>query len=199
MCHNDADWVRLLSTVLLGLRTHVRPDTGASPAEYVYGTTLRIPGEFCLPDDFRANPQIFVEEFRQHMVKIKPVPVAHRYKKRAFSFKELHTCTHVFLRVAAVKRPLERPYTGPHKVLERVSDHVYKIDVNGTAKTVSTEHLKPAHFIPDDLPNALTNSDPLVPPGKDATESVNMSVRPPLKTYKRKSVKIDLRAELVNN
>ena len=117
------------------------------------------------------------------MVKVKPVTVAHRYKKRVFFFNELHTCTHVFLRVAAVKQPLERPYTGPHKVLERVSDHVYKIDDNGTAKTVSTEHLKPAHFIPDDLPNALINSDPSVVSEKDATKSVNVSLRPPLKTW----------------
>ena len=89
MCHNDANWVGQLSTVLLGLRTHVRPDTGASPAEYLYGTTLRIPGEFCLTDDFRPNPQISVEEFREHMIKVKPVPVAHRYKKRAFFYKDL--------------------------------------------------------------------------------------------------------------
>ncbi|XP_033229642.1 uncharacterized protein LOC117181181 [Belonocnema kinseyi] len=43
MCHSGKDWPRLLSTVLLGLRTHVRLDTGASPAEFLYGTTLRVP------------------------------------------------------------------------------------------------------------------------------------------------------------
>ena len=103
MCHNDRNWLRQLSTVLLGLRTHVRLDTGASPAEYLYGTTLRVPGEFFLFDDFSPNPQIFLEEFREHMRNVQPVPVAHRHKKRGFFFKELHTCSHVFLKIAATK------------------------------------------------------------------------------------------------
>ena len=40
MCHSDTKWTRTLSTVLLGLRSHVRPDTGASPAEFLFGTAL---------------------------------------------------------------------------------------------------------------------------------------------------------------
>ncbi|XP_011058751.1 PREDICTED: uncharacterized protein LOC105148627 [Acromyrmex echinatior] len=82
MCHANEGWSRVLSTVLLGLRTHVRLDTGASPAEFVYGTTLRVPGEFILPDDFTPNPQI--EEFREHMRKVKPISIEHKHKKRAF-------------------------------------------------------------------------------------------------------------------
>ena len=84
-------------------------DTGASPAEFIYGTTLRIPGEFVLPDDFTPNPHAFVEEFREHMRRVKPVPVEHKYKKRAFYFKDLQSCTHVFLRVDGTKKALERP------------------------------------------------------------------------------------------
>ena len=38
---NDQD--RVLSTVMLGLRSNVM-DCGSSPAEFIYGTTLRIPG-----------------------------------------------------------------------------------------------------------------------------------------------------------
>ena len=90
MCDTDKNWARQLSTVLLGLRTHVRLDTGASPAEYVYGATLRIPGEFCLTDDYAPNPQMFVKEFREHMRDIKPVPVAHRHKN-AHSFIKTYT------------------------------------------------------------------------------------------------------------
>ncbi|XP_076278428.1 uncharacterized protein LOC143208166 [Lasioglossum baleicum] len=67
MCHRDKDWTRSLSTVLLGLRSHVRSDTNASPAEFVFGTTLRLPGEFFLPDDFTPDPNIFIEEHREHM------------------------------------------------------------------------------------------------------------------------------------
>ncbi|XP_011874422.1 PREDICTED: uncharacterized protein LOC105565658 [Vollenhovia emeryi] len=110
MCHNAPNWLDVLPTVLLGLRTHVRLDTKASPAEFLYGTVLRIPGEFFLQEDFTPDPQIFVDDFRQHMRQVKPVPVAHHYKRRAFRFKELSACTHVFLRKDCVKKPLERPY-----------------------------------------------------------------------------------------
>ena len=193
MCHNDRNWVRQLSTVLLGLLTHVRTDTGASPAEYLYGTTLRIPGEFCLDDDFTPDPQIFLEEFHEHMRKIKPVPVTHRHKKRAFFFKDLRTCTHVFLRVAAVKQPLERPYTGPHKVLEGTSSQVYKIDFNGSPRIyLSTELLKPAHFIPLDLaPAPHPHTQPHDPPAKPPC--------PQLKTYRKKKVRIDLKTSCNQN
>jgi transposase InsO family protein len=149
MCHDTPDWVSVLSTVLLGLRTHVRIDTGASPAEFIYGTTLRVPGEFFLHDDFTPDPQIFVEDFRQYMRKLKPVPVAHHSKKRPFRFKDLDSCTHVFLRCDTVKRPLERPYTGPFKILQRDSDQVFTLEIHGRPQSVSVERLKPAHFLCD--------------------------------------------------
>lgn len=157
MCHKTKDWARVLSTVLLGLRSNVL-DSGASPAEYLYGTTLRIPGEFVLTDDFTANPQIFLEEFREHMRAVKPVPVEHRHKKRVFVHKDLNTCSHVWLRVNGVKKALEPPYTGPHKVVKRVSDRIIDIDVNGSIRSVSVENVKPAYFVREDI-ESLSASD----------------------------------------
>jgi len=180
MCHADANWTRVLSTVLLGLRTHIRLDTGASPAEYVYGTTLRLPGEFVLADDFTSDPHAFIEEFREYMRKIKPVPVEHKHKKRAFVFKDLTSCTHVFLRVGGVKKSLERPYTGPHRVIKRVSDRIFDIDVNGTKRSVSVEDLKPAHFISNDLSDTLS----------DKTQPNPSNERPMLKTYVKPKKKV---------
>ncbi|KZC07941.1 hypothetical protein WN55_09452 [Dufourea novaeangliae] len=129
MCHADASWSRVLSTVLLGLRSHVC-------------TTLRLPGEFFLPEDISPDPNFFFEEFREYMRRVRPVPVVHKHAKRAFYFKELHNCSHVFMRNVA-KKALGRPYSGPHRILQRVSDRVFNIDVNGS--------LKPAHFVPDNL------------------------------------------------
>ena len=161
MCHNSPNWTKQLPTVLLSLRTAVRNDTEASPAKYLYGTALRVPDEFFIPDDFQPDSQIFMEEFREYMREIRPVPVAHRHKPRSFFFKDLHTCSHVFLRTAAVKKPLERPYTGPYKVLERISDLDFKIDYKGNPQVVSTELLKPAHFVPEDLEIPRSNMSPL--------------------------------------
>ena len=78
------------------------------------------------------------------MGKIKPIPVAQKYKRNAFVFKELSSCSHVFLRDHA-RKALERPYTGPHKVLNRPSDRVSEIEVNGVSRHVFVENIKPAH------------------------------------------------------
>ena len=156
MCHSDREWSRSLSTVLLGLRSNVL-DVGASPAEFVFGATLRIPGEFVLPEDFSPDPHVFLEEFREHMRRIKPIPVAHKYKRKAFVFKDLNNSTHVFLRDHA-KKALERPYTGPHKILNKTSDRVFEIEVNGVPRHVSIENIKPAFFMRDDI-DQLSQSD----------------------------------------
>ncbi|XP_011858688.1 PREDICTED: uncharacterized protein LOC105556215, partial [Vollenhovia emeryi] len=192
MCHNAPSWVDVLPTVLLGLRTHVRMDTKASPAEFLYGTVMRIPGEFFLQEDFTPNPQIFVDDFRQHMRQVKPVPVAHHYKKRVFQFKELSICSHVFLRKDAVKKPLERPYSGSFKVLERTSDKVYNIEINGRPTAVSIERLKPTHFIPDDIPIA---NDPSTSDATDKPSASSSAQSGTLKTYSGPKKKVQIRLD----
>ena len=101
------------------------------------------------------------------MREVRPIPVKHNRADRAFVFKDLASCTHVFLRNIA-KKSLERPYTGPYKILDRITDCVYRIDNNGTPKSVSTELLKPAYDISDNSPTPQTSA--------------------PLKTYTRKKV-----------
>ncbi|XP_014211535.1 uncharacterized protein LOC106641578 [Copidosoma floridanum] len=90
MCHNNADWINFLPLVLLGLRRAVRSDTSASPSDFLYGTNLRVPREFFLPSDFTADTQIFIENYREHIKKLGPVPITRRYKLRAFFLKDSH-------------------------------------------------------------------------------------------------------------
>ncbi|XP_011169943.1 uncharacterized protein LOC105202947 [Solenopsis invicta] len=160
MCHGTSDWVNTLPTVLLGLRTHVHLDTQAFPAEYIYGTSLRVPGEFFLQDDFTPDPQIFIDDFRRYMRQVKPVPAAHHHKQRAFFFKELNSCSYVFLSNDAVRKPLERPYSGPFKVLQRNSKKVYTIEVNGKPLSVLVERLKSTHFLLNDVNQSLSADIP---------------------------------------
>ncbi len=47
MSHADGEhWVDNLPTVLLGIRSTFKPDINVCAAELVYGSTLRLPGEF---------------------------------------------------------------------------------------------------------------------------------------------------------
>ena len=173
MCHTEESWSRALSTVLMGLRSHVRADTGASSAEFLFGTAIRLPGEFFLPDDLSPNRQIFIEKFREYMRMVRPVPIVHNYKKRAFFFKELKTCSHVFLRNVA-KKALEPPYSAPFKIENRISDAVYEIVVNGTARCVSTELLKPAFFLLEDAAESMLDK---AGPSKDPSASADVPAR----------------------
>ena len=182
ICHSNLEWSRSLSTVLLGLRSNVL-EVGASPAEFVFGTVLRIPGEFFLSEDCAPNPQFFLEEFGEYMRAVKPIPVEHKHKRKAFVFKDLKSCTHVFLRDFA-RKSLERPYTGPHKIINRTSDRMFEIDFNGTPKQVSIENIKPAHFVRDDVEHfALTDSNSSCPITAVLLAS---NVAPTLRTYQRK-------------
>ena len=68
-------------------------------------------------------------------------------------------------------RPSVEPsYTGLYKILKRISELDYEIDVDSVAKVISTERLKPAHFIEKDfaekilgqIKTAPTSAQPLV-------------------------------------
>ena len=60
--------------------------------------------------------------------------------------KELHTCSHVWLRIDRVKKPLEAPYTGPHQVIGRnIPQGTFNLDINGQEKVVSMNRLKPCN------------------------------------------------------
>lgn len=105
-CHASAKWVDVLPSVLLGLRASLKEDLGA--AELVYGSPI-LSGEFFTEKDPSPDPQIFLERLRQHIRKVRPSSSAHHISPRAFAYKELHSCTHVFVRVDASKRPFDRP------------------------------------------------------------------------------------------
>lgn len=145
-CHNDQRWGDCLSTVLLGLRTCYKDDIKSSAAEMLYGMPLKIPGEFFTEDEPPNDPEFFIEKHREIMRRFRPRPTAHHIKQATFVHTDLHTCTHVFIREDAVKKPLQPPYSGPYQVIDRLNDRLFTIDVNGRAVTITTERLKPAYL-----------------------------------------------------
>ncbi|EFN83061.1 hypothetical protein EAI_12985, partial [Harpegnathos saltator] len=47
-------------------------------------------------------------------------------------------------RVDAYRKLLESPYRGPFEIIQRTTDRIFLINVNGKATSISTERLKPA-------------------------------------------------------
>ncbi|CAB0042249.1 unnamed protein product [Trichogramma brassicae] len=146
-CSPETPWTLALPGVLLGLRTTFKEDLQASPAEMVFGTSLRIPGEFVArqePD--KTSPSEFVSALRRLFQAIRPVPASRHVQHRPFVFKDLATSDYVFRRLDTILKPLEQPYTGPHRVIRRINERNFVVDVNGVAKTLSTDQLKPAYL-----------------------------------------------------
>lgn len=134
MCHETTEWVDTLPIVLLGLRTSLKKDIKTTSAELVFGTTLRIPGEFLMDFEGNDEQQIYVQQLRSFMRGIRPVPTAHHSRVRPFVHKTLYDCSHVFVKNDA-KKSLEQPFEGPYEVIERVSDVVFKIRINDESVT----------------------------------------------------------------
>ena len=113
----------------------------------IYGTTLRLPGEFTKQYTVDANTDLenYSDKLRVAMLRLRLCPPRDTQQHNIFQFKEIATCTHVFLRRIAIAPPLTAPYDGPYKVVAR-SGRVMKILVKGKVETVSLDRVKPAHL-----------------------------------------------------
>ena len=159
---NPTQWTESLPLVLLGIRTAVKEDTHCTAAELVYGTTLRLPGEFVAPstDNSLVDPTNYVSQLRKFMQQVRAPPTrpAHR---TGYVSDALSTCTHVFVRYDAVKKPLQQPYTGPYRVVKR-TDKFFTVDLGGRHDTISLDRLKAAH-IEIAVPDHADAGDPHTP------------------------------------
>lgn len=122
----------------------------------LYGTTLRLHGKFFVSEDTESDQRAFLCEFQEYVDAVKPVPVSRKNVNCAFVFKEMPTCFYVFLHCKKKKKSLNRPYARPYKLVRRVTDRVYVIDLDRVRKAVSVERLKFAHFAAAELDDPET-------------------------------------------
>ena len=151
--------------MLLGIRTALKDDIHCTAAELVYGTSLRLPGEFfdCSQDDTVYDPAAYVSQLKSVMQRLKPIPVRPHRRRKVYISKALATCTHVFVRHDAIRKPHQSPYDGPYKVLQR-KEKYFVVDAEGKQDTISLDRLKPAHLDKDNdsvsIPPVITEPSP---------------------------------------
>ena len=143
-CHENKNWLEVLPTVMLGLRNSYKENIQATAAEMIYGTSLRLPGEFFV--DTETHRDFTIDKFRQYMQMIRPKPTKHHCRRSYFIFNKIFDTSHVFVRIDHIKQPLEQPYEGPYRVIKHISDNVFLIDYRGKETAISTERLKPAYM-----------------------------------------------------
>ena len=169
----NSNWVEELPIVLLGIRTTLKDDLSCTSAEMVYGTTLRLPGDY-FSTPAVEDPSTMVSRLRRTMQRQEFLPPKWHGRQATYIPLDLHTATHVYVRRDAHAPPLTRPYDGPYKVIRRTNKH-FALEVNGKIKEHSVDRLKPARS-----DNQLLNYPPQVNPPvlPHATRSGRRTVRP---------------------
>lgn len=113
------NWTDMLPLVLLGIRTTLKEDIRCTAAELVYGTTLRLPGEFLvLSSDTTTDPASYVTQLSNTMRALRSVPTRQPTQSRGRVDSMLQSSSHVYVRHDAVRKPLQPPYDGPFRVLK---------------------------------------------------------------------------------
>ena len=156
------NWLTALPIVQLSLRC-IPNDTGFSPFTAVTGATILLPHVTFEPNKTHSSKQTcqYIKELAQRISEIDFSSLSagtHNIKTQVPSIPKIIAGDHVWVRIDRVKRPLEAPYDGPYKVLEK-SNKVVKLELpNGTSKTVSLDRVKSA-CLPNSLPfTAKTNN-----------------------------------------
>ena len=180
-CHSSPNWMDTLPLVLLGVRTALKEDLNCTAAELVYGTTLRLPGEFFNTTVTHSNlePDTYVTQLKTAMQQIQAPTVRDNQQHRAFHGKALDSCTHVFVRHDATLKPLQAPYDGPFRVITKRDKH-FTVELNGRNDTVSVDRLKPA-FIDSSTTVITPQSHTPTPPANPVTVPSSTS-QPPIRT-----------------
>ena len=176
---NTLDWVDSLPMALLGIRTTIKQDCHCTPAELVYGTTLRIPGEFFTPspDTATPDPSSYVTKLKESMKYLRASP-SRQQQRSSYVSDNLQTCTHAFIRHDAIRKPLQAPYEGPYEVISRSPKH-FTMNVKGTKEIVSLDRLKPA-FV--DTP--ISASDSSLPPTAPSSEVITLQTQDKSNSFK---------------
>ena len=187
-CHDTVRWTEVLPLVLLGIRTTLKTDINCTTAEMVYGSSLRIPGEFV------TSSQTVVED---------PVSYVARLKDHESHTTDAHSCLTAGCVGPTSTRTCVHPRTctldttpfvncynhhdGPYEVISRGTKTI-KIRKNGRTDTVSIDRVKTAYTeVPptdDSGPVTQPNTSAYTPPNASPSTvpSADAAGRPPERT-----------------
>lgn len=153
-------WTRRLPLLLLlGIRLSFKDDIKGSPAEMVYGQSLRLPAEVFIPSSNNISEDIpdFIVDLKKAFKEIEPTGPKQKSNATHYIPKDLNNCDQVFVRVDKVKTGLQAPFEGPFDVVRRFRKF-FVVNIKGKNESVSIDRLKPAYrssSIPKIKPNGV--------------------------------------------
>jgi len=96
--HDSPQWTLRLPIVLLAFRNLVKPELGCSPSELVYGTTLRLSGEFFhISTPTVKDPSELLRSLRSQMQSLQPTPGTNHGSQTVYIPSKLSSSSHVFV------------------------------------------------------------------------------------------------------
>ena len=143
-------WFWRIPMVMLSIRTTLKPDIKASPADLVFGEGLAVPGEL-LPSTPATDDQLLrqrraaLADMRIEVARLQPTPTSAHRCPLVHLPDDLQTCSHVFIRRPAYPfTTLATPYLGPYRVIAR-SNVNFTVAIPGRQnETVNISRVKPA-------------------------------------------------------
>lgn len=170
-CHTSTAWVDTLPIILMGIRASWKEDIQATPAELVFGESLRLPGEFLAPSgQLDAPPANLVQRLRNHFINLSPKPMSRHGRKPIFIFKDLATCSHVLIRIDAPRLAFEQPYVGPFEVVNR-RERFYIVKIRNVDTPVSIDRLKPVFSLYEEEQDSEDRSQQLPEPSSQSSHA----------------------------
>lgn len=140
----------------------------------VFGSPLRIPGEFFHESKINDHRTEFVKLLRRKIQSFKPNCASRHHVGKYFLQPSLKDCNYVFIRGDHVRAPLESPYTGPFEVIAK-SDKYFKVQLQQRRVNISIDRLKAAYVSPD---HNYCNSKSLSRTSPDSTDYSTVEQRP---------------------
>ncbi|GFO33310.1 Pol polyprotein [Plakobranchus ocellatus] len=141
----SSNWFAELPMFLLDIRSSCRVDTGCSPAEIVYGSTLRIPGEFLQPRDAGTfEPALpFLKHLQQTMLSLQPPALKFHGYHPVYVPPSLASADFAYVRRDSHKHPLYLLYDGSYRALNK-NNKYFTVEVKGRSYIITLDRLKAA-------------------------------------------------------
>ena len=191
------EWFWKLPMALLSIRTTLKPDIDASPADLVYGEGLAVPGDLLpsLPgndNDLTHQRQNALAGLRVEVERLQPKATSAHRQPNVYIPEDLDSATQVFVRRGGVNPPLTQPFEGPYPVHSRTQTGI-KVHLPGRGvEEVALARVKPAFTEGNGAPQSPANSDdapqPPPPPPSQTPPSPtppSASQRPPSQNRRR--------------
>ena len=128
------------------VRTHLKEELGCSSAEMVYGTPLRVPRDF-LPGmaDTHDDTSLCLRQLRDQVCSLIAITTSCHSTVPTSVPQNLQQAKFFFIHHDAHRKPLQRPYKCPFKVIQP-GLKTFQVDVGRRSETISVDRLKPAEI-----------------------------------------------------